>query len=182
VDSISIVDRKGGAQGRRILRARGWVSPDVKGNKSADSIIVLFRTEDGIQFSCEAARHDRHDVASGFRNPALVETGFSTEVDTSVVGGKSTLLLATRSGDELKLCPNVSIPLATLAMPPLDADDATRLIDPGQGSSMSGRRADKQARHSPPEEDDLSILRAKTQHSNQSISLITNAGFPRRRR
>ena len=31
VDSISIVERKGGAQGRRILRARGWVSPDVKG-------------------------------------------------------------------------------------------------------------------------------------------------------
>lgn len=111
VDNISIVEKKGAAQRRRILRATGWVSPDVKGDKSADSIIVLFRTDDGLHFSCEAARRDRHDVASALRNPALVETGFNADVDISGLSGKLTLLLATRSGNELKLCRNVSIPL-----------------------------------------------------------------------
>ena len=112
VDSVSIVEEKSPVQRRRILRATGWVSPDVTGNKSADRIIVLLRGDDGLQFSHEARRCERPDVVTHFHNPALLDTGFKVETDISALTEKLTLFLAIRSSDEAKLCPNVSIPLA----------------------------------------------------------------------
>lgn len=113
VESVSIVDKKCAAQTRRIVRARGWATPDVKGDRSADSIIVLIRTDDGVH-SCQATRCDRHDVARALGNPALVETGFNAEVDISALSGKLTLLVAIRSGSDLKICRNIAIPLGSL--------------------------------------------------------------------
>ena len=111
MDSISVDEKRGVGQGRHKMRIAGWVPPDVKGDKSADSIIVLFRADDGLQSSCEAIREDRNDVASAFTNPALVRTGFRATVNISGLKGNLTLLVAVRCDAELKLCHNVSIPL-----------------------------------------------------------------------
>jgi hypothetical protein len=111
VDSISVGEERGVRQGRRLLRIMGWVTPDVNGNKSAESIIVLFRTDNELQYSCETMRHDRHDVANAFKNSALVSTGFRATVDISGLEGNLTLLLAIKSDTGLKLCHNISIPL-----------------------------------------------------------------------
>ena len=116
VDRISVDEKQGVGQGRRTMRIAGWVAPDVKGGKSADSIIVLFRADDGVQSSCEAIREDRNDVASFFKNPALVRTGFRATVNISGLKGNLTLLLAVRCDTELKLCNNVSIPLNSCSL------------------------------------------------------------------
>jgi methyltransferase family protein len=116
VDRISVDEKQGIGQGRRTMRIAGWVAPDAKGGKSADSIIVLFRADDGVQTSCEAIREDRNDVASFFKNPALVRTGFRATVNISRLKGNLTLLLAVRCDTELKLCHNVSIPLNSCSL------------------------------------------------------------------
>lgn len=114
VDSALVVEKRISTERRRILRASGWASPDVKRGICADEILLLFRAEDGSAFSCETARNNRPDVAGAFGNPALVGTGFVAEVDITELDGKMTMLLATRSDDELKLCRNVSIALESV--------------------------------------------------------------------
>jgi hypothetical protein len=118
VDNVFVVRKKNSAEERCILRVTGWAAPYVKGDKCADDILILFQAEDGSVFSCEAARRHRPDVARAFGNPALLETGFAAEVDITDLGGKMTMLLATRSGDELKLCPHILIPLDQISNRP----------------------------------------------------------------
>lgn len=116
VDRISVDEKQGVGQARRTMRIMGWVTPDVKGDKSADSIIVLFQSDCGLQASCEALREDRNDVARAFGNSALVRTGFRATVNISGLKGNLTLLLAVRCDNELKLCRNVSIPINSCSL------------------------------------------------------------------
>ena len=111
VERISIVDKPSALRTQRILRVTGWLTPDVKGESPADSIILLLRDENGLQLSCEAGRQDRNDVAGVLGNPALVKTGFNSVVEIPHTKGKLTLHLAVRCGNELQLCTTVSLPL-----------------------------------------------------------------------
>jgi SAM-dependent methyltransferase len=110
------VDRISFRKKKRALSIMGWATPDVRGDQAADSIIVLFQSEDGSQFSYEAVREDRPDVAKGFKNPALVRTGFRATIDLSGLKGNLTLRLAVRCDTQCKLCDNVSIPLHSVSL------------------------------------------------------------------
>ena len=113
VESVSVRRRQNIDRERRTLHVAGWLAPDIKATTAADNIIVILHSDEGRQYSCDAAREDRHDVAEFFANPALVKTGFTASVDISDLKGSLTLLLAVRCGADRRLCPTVAVPLSS---------------------------------------------------------------------
>jgi hypothetical protein len=95
-----------------MLRVHGWLAKSVDNGTVPDSALLVLNDSNGRRAFIKTRQTLRPDVGAAFNKPALNTSGYSSTSDISTFEGDSTLHLAFKDGDKIKLCPQLKIPVA----------------------------------------------------------------------
>jgi hypothetical protein len=95
----------------QFVTVNGWLASSIEKGTLADEVYIVLSDATGNRKYIATNERLRPDVAASLKRPTLLKAGYGTVANVSGMKGKYTLGIAFKQENQIKICPQLQIPI-----------------------------------------------------------------------